>query len=101
MALQALAQSDSSLDGSVYRGTEAGEFREGCEGCGNPGEVEFLPHGRVDCSLPGSDTPAILNYMRDGNLITIEDGDWIMELSDDTLFFTAYDYRHVYLRVTE
>ena len=99
MAVQ--AQAPKNLTGVEYVGTSKAEHQEGCEGCGNPGHVSFEEGGRADFTLPGSDIIGTLRYTRKGDKLSIVDTDWTMELKGDTLFFTAYDYRHVYLRVRE
>ncbi len=95
------AQTPTTLNGLEYRGTSEATHQEGCEGCGNPGHVSFEEGRRADFTLPGSDIIGTLEYTRKGNTLSLVDTDWTMELKGDTLFFTAYDYRHVYLRVHE
>ncbi len=92
------AQTPKNLSGLEYVGTSEAEHQEGCEGCGNPGHVSFEEGGSADFTLPGSDIIGTLRYTRKGDKLSIIDTDWTMELKGDTLFFTAYDYRHVYLR---
>jgi hypothetical protein len=60
---------------------------------------EFLKDNTVDYSLPGSDAPNRMGYTRSGDRISLEPADWTMEFKDDSLFFTAYNYRHSYIRV--
>jgi hypothetical protein len=98
-ALGAFAQTPKTLNGLEYRGTSEAVRQEGCEGCGNPGRIRFLKDNTVDFSLPGSDTPNRMTYSRKGDHMTFGPGDWTMELKGDSLFFTAYDYRHSYIRV--
>jgi len=98
-ALGAFPQSPKSLTGLEYRGTAEAVWQEGCEGCGNPGHIRFLKDNTVDFSLPGSDTPNRVKYSRSGDRITLEPGNGSMELKGDSLFFTAYNYRHSYIRV--
>jgi hypothetical protein len=98
-ALGASAQTPKSLTGLEYRGTAEAVWQEGCEGCGNPGHIQFRKDNTVDYSLPGSDTPDRVKYSRSGDRITLEPGNWTMELKGDSLFFTAYNYRHSYIRV--
>jgi hypothetical protein len=93
------AQSPKSLTGLEYRGSAEAVWQEGCEGCGNPGHIKFLKDNMVDYSLPGSDTPNRVKYSRSGNRITLEPSDMTMELKGDSLFVTAYGYRHGYVRV--
>jgi hypothetical protein len=97
LSIGAIAQSHMSLTGLEFRGTAEAVWQEGCEGCGNPGHIRFLKDNMVDYSLPGSDTPNRVNYSRSGDRIALEPGDWTMELKGDSLFFTAYGYRHTYL----
>ena len=99
LSIGAFAQSPRSITGLEYRGTAEAVWQEGCEGCGNPGRIRFLKDNMVDYSLPGSDTPNRMTYSRKGDRITLEPSDWTMELKGDSLFFTAYDYRHSYIRV--
>ena len=87
--------------GLDYRGTLESTHQERCEGCGNPGHVEFREDGFVEFTLPGSDIIESGSYKRSGNTLRFPDSKWTMELKGDTLFFTAYEYRHVYLRVRE
>lgn len=93
------AQAPSVLTGLNYKGTSEATFQEGCEGCGNPGHVEFNGTNSAEFTLPGSDIIGSLHYSRKGNLLRISESVRTMELNGDTLFFTAYNYRHVYLRV--
>ena len=93
------AQNDSSIEGRVYKGAGEAEFQEGCEGCGNPGHVEFETDNMVSFTLPGADIIEGGNYTREGNMITFPGISQAMELKGDTLFFHAYDYVHTYLRV--
>ncbi len=99
LSIGAIAQSPKSLTGLEYRGTAEAVWQDGCEGCGNPGHIRFLKDNMVDHSLPGSDTPNRMTYSRKGDRITLEPSDWTMELKGDSLFFTAYNYRHSYIRV--
>jgi hypothetical protein len=99
LSIGAIAQSPKSLTGLEYRGTAEAVWQEGCEGCGNPGHIMFLKDNMVDYSLPGSDTPNRVKYSRSGNRITLEPSDMTMELKGDSLFVTAYNYRHSYIRV--
>lgn len=101
LAVMVHAQTPTKLEGMEYRGTSASKYQEGCEGCGNPGHVSFREGGLADFTLPGSDIIGTLAYTRKGNKLSIVDTDWTMELKGDTLFFTAYDFRHVYLRARE
>jgi hypothetical protein len=99
LSIGAIAQSPKSLTGLEYQGTAEAVWQDGCEGCGNPGHIKFLKDNMVDYSLPGSDTPNRVKYSRKGDRIALEPGDWTMELKGDSLFFTAYNYRHSYIRV--
>lgn len=98
-ALGAFAQAPKTLNGLEYRGTGEAVWQEGCEGCGNPGRIRFLKDNTVDFSLPGSDTPNRMSYTRNGDRLNLEAESWTMELKGDSLFFTAYNYRHSYMRV--
>jgi hypothetical protein len=60
---------------------------------------EFLKDNTVDYGLPGSDTPNRISHTRSGDRISLEPADWSMELNGDSQFFTAYNYRHSYIRV--
>lgn len=97
----AFAQTPKVLDGLEYRGTTEATFQEGCEGCGNPGHVAFEGKDRMDFTLPGADIIGSARYTRKGNVLRLLDSDWTMELKGDSLFFTAYDYRHAYVRVVK
>ncbi|MBK8497514.1 MAG: hypothetical protein IPL52_01530 [Flavobacteriales bacterium] len=94
-AMASAAQTPKNLAGLHYRGTSEAKFQEGCEGCGNPVHVEFREDGDVDLSLPGSDTPGSMRYKRTGNTIRLPGSKWRMVLKGDTLYVTAYDYRHI------
>ncbi len=68
------AELDNPLDvrGKTY--VEMGEVEhvEGCEGCGNLAEFNFLSNGKqVDFLLSGSDTGSFGDYQQKGNQITI------------------------------
>ncbi|MBZ0206632.1 MAG: hypothetical protein K8H89_09925 [Flavobacteriales bacterium] len=96
---QVRAQTPKVLTGLNYKGTSEAIFQEGCEGCGNPGHIEFKEGNSAEFTLPGSDIIGSLHYGRKGDMLRISDSDWTMELKGDSLFFTAYDYRHAYVRV--
>ena len=98
-SILSVAQTPKVLDGLEYRGTSEATFQEGCEGCGNPGHVEFEGKDRMDFTLPGADIIGTARYTRKGNLLRLVDSDWTIELKGDSLFFTAYEYRHTYRRV--
>ena len=93
------AQTPRKIDGLEYRGTGVAEHQEGCEGCGNVGMVRFLPDGRLDYLLPGSDMVDRRVYTRKGDRITLEGGKVTMELRGDSLFLEAFDHRYPYVRV--
>ncbi|MBX2978633.1 MAG: hypothetical protein KF905_05000 [Flavobacteriales bacterium] len=98
LATQAFAQAPLQLEGLRYRGTAEVQWQEGCEGCGNAGHVYFLKGRHVDYLLPGSDTPNRLRFTREGNRVLLEDTSLRMELQGDSLFLTAYGYRHAFVR---
>ena len=96
-----LAQTPKALNGLQYRGTAEAEHQDGCEGCGNPGHVAFGPGNTVNYTLPGADIIGSEGYKRKRDTVRLAESKFTMELSGDTLFFTAYDHRHVYLRSRE
>ncbi|MCB9184011.1 MAG: hypothetical protein H6591_08830 [Flavobacteriales bacterium] len=99
MVLSTWAQTPRKLDGLEYRGTGVAEHQEGCEGCGNVGMVRFLPDGRLDYLLPGSDMVDRRMYTRNGDRIMLDGGKVTMEVRGDSLLINAYDHRYPYVRV--
>ncbi len=99
MVLSTWAQTPRKLDGLAYRGTGVAEHQEGCEGCGNVGMVRFLPGGRLDYLMPGSDMVDRKAYTRKGDRIMLEGGKVTMKLRGDSLFLEAFDHGYTYVRV--
>lgn len=96
---QVRAQTPDSLSGITYEGAIRTTYQEGCEGCGNSGHVSFKEDGRLSFTLPGSDILVSSHFTRKGDRLVIGDSDWSIELKGDSLFFTAYEYRHAYVRI--
>ncbi|MFT4602360.1 MAG: hypothetical protein ACI857_002546 [Arenicella sp.] len=77
------AKSKYDVKGKSYAG-EPGEYKEGCEGCGNPASFKFLKNGTEVEYLPwGSDMYAFGAYTQKGNLVKITDTDYSFTVSDD------------------
>lgn len=79
------------LTGKSFSGapeTANSEPQPGCEGCGNPGSIEFLAENRLSLARPGDDQVFMWTYVQIGNQITTENGD-IFVVSPDGLELTT------------
>jgi hypothetical protein len=64
--------SADDLAGQTFVGPPTGETsREGCEGCGEPGELAFRADGGVEVIFPGSDIVDGGTWTRSGNAVTV------------------------------
>lgn len=63
----------NSVSGKIFIGKEEAQHQDGCEGCGNRGQITFFENGKADLLFSGSDIMESATYTQSKGKIIFGD----------------------------